>query len=224
MKLKYQQILSNMTKTDILMDYFDRENDNIYQGGKQNFVHNYESFQILSGGAVTNTIKREKKINRQKRLEELNKMIRDNKKEQIRLLYDVTYEQINIEDEEGITNTQTQLDSDLKKYEKERDSIRKEMKEEELKKLENYNQSKMNIEINMEILKNKNESIQKKQSAFYELEESISLMYDVKTKREIYEVDVPSAEYNSMSGNLPAAEEKSGDVEIDFEELSDTEI
>ena len=43
------------------MDYFDRENDNIYQGGKQNFVHNYESFQIFSGGAVTNTIKERRK-------------------------------------------------------------------------------------------------------------------------------------------------------------------
>ena len=61
-----------MAKTDILMDYFDRENDNIYTGGNKIFIHNYESFQIFSGGAVTNTIKRNKKTKQTKEFRKLN--------------------------------------------------------------------------------------------------------------------------------------------------------
>ena len=204
-----------MATTNILTDYFRRENDNIYDGGKYTFIHEYDSYKIMKGGAVTNSIKREKKINRQKRLEELNKLIRENKKLQVRLLYDVTFEQIDIENEENITNTQTQLDSELKALEKEREKIKKEVAQEETDKIDKIKEHNMELSSNMEILKNKESRIQDKQTAYHDIQTSIGIMYDIRTKRNIYEVNVPLEGSNRMllSENI--------DVELNPEEISD---
>lgn len=208
-----------MTRTDILMDYFRRENDNIYTGGKQIFIHNYDSFQIMKGGAVTNTINRNKKQNRQKRLEHLNTEIRKNKKQQVKLLYDVTFEQINIENEEDITNTQTQLDSELKRLDKEREKIKKEIEDENSKNNDIYKQEKMDIEINMEILKGRDHSVKEKQNAYMQIETSLNVMYNVRTKRDIFEVDVDSSSANRISLNKISQDEE--DVDLEITELTD---
>jgi hypothetical protein len=206
-----------MTKTDVLTDYFRRMNDNVYDGGNMLFHSNYDTFQIMKGGAVTNTIKREKKMNRQHRLEQLNVAIRENKKAQVRLLYDVTFEQIDIEDDEGITNTQTQLDSELKRMEKERVKLREEIHNELKKKAERYEESKMNIDINMEVIKNKEESIQNKQKAYSDLTDIIEDMFHIRTKRIINETDIPASKINTIANN-------NNDLDLQIEELSDNEI
>ena len=54
----------------------------------------------------------------------------------------------------------------------------------------------MNIEINMEILKGRDHSVKEKQNAYMQIETSLNVMYNVKTKREIFEVDVDSTESN----------------------------
>ena len=109
-----------------LAKYFGGANENTYtKNNGINYTWDAKSFNVMKGGEPIEKIERQQKMRMKTAMENVNLEIKMVKRKLIRLLYDVTYELIDLDNDASIKSSLESLESKLKELEKKREKLKK---------------------------------------------------------------------------------------------------